>query len=178
MTGARFPLTWSLVLFLTCSAVAQSRHDPLNRAEINELRDTAQQPNERLELYIKFSRLRFDAVEQAHADAKATDRGHQVHDLLGDFLDVYDELDDNVDTFANRRNDIRKALAKVIEADTEFQAKLRALKDAATTSREEAQQYAFVLQSAIEAVDEGVQDHRQLLSQQEEAAKHKRLIKP
>ena len=66
----------------------------------------------------------------------------------------------------------------MIEADTEFQAKLRALKDSATASRAEVEKYAFVLQSSIEDVDDGVKDHRQLLSDQEEAAKHKKLIKP
>jgi len=35
------------------------------------------------------------------------------------------------------RNDIRKPLKLVIDADTEFQAKLRALKDAADVSPEE-----------------------------------------
>jgi hypothetical protein len=170
-------LMWSAVLLLACSAWAQSQRDPLNQAEIDQLRDTAQEPIPRLILYVKFARLRLDAVEQARTDLKVTNRGQEIHDRLGDFLDVYDELDDNVETYADRKDDIRKALAKVIEADTEFQAKLRALKDSATAPKDQAQQYAFVLQSAIEAVDDGVQDHRQLASEQEEAAKHKRLIK-
>jgi hypothetical protein len=171
-------LIWVAALLLVCSAGAQSRRDPLNQEEIDELRDTAQEPLQRLTLYVKFARERLDSVQKAQTDPKVTDRGQEIHDRLGDFVDVYDELDDNVDTYADRKDDIRKALTKVIEADTEFQAKLRALKDSATASKDQAQQYAFVLQSALDAVDDGVQDHRQLLSEQTEAAKHKQLVKP
>ena len=37
-------------------------------------------------------------------------------------------LNDNIDTFVERKSDLRKPLKAIIEADTEFQAKLRALK--------------------------------------------------
>ncbi len=62
-------------------------------------------------------------------------------------------------------------LKTVIEADTEFQAKLRALKDAANTAKEEAKHYEFLLSTALETLDSSAQDHRQLLTEQEEAAK-------
>jgi predicted nucleic acid-binding Zn-ribbon protein len=178
MSVTRHWLILFAALLLPGSMWAQSRRDPLNQLEIDQLRDAAQEPVPRLELYVKFARERLDTVEKALTDPKVTNRGQEIHDRLGDFLDVYDELDDNVDTYADRKDDIRKGLSKVIEADTEFQAKLRALKDSATTSKDQAQQYGFVLQSAIDAVDDGVQDHRQLLSQQEIAAKRKQLVKP
>ena len=56
---------------------------------------------------------------------------------------------------------------------TEFQAKLRALKNSADASKDEAK-YDFLLSNVLDAVDGGVQDHRQLLNEQEEAAKHKK----
>jgi hypothetical protein len=65
----------------------------------------------------------------------------------------------------------------VIDADTEFQAKLRALKDAADVPPAEAEQYQFVLTNAIETVDSATEDHRKLLTEQEEQAKHKKLNK-
>ncbi len=157
---------------------AERRHDPLNPQEIDQLRDTAVEPEARLKLYVKFARARLDTLEQLRSDPKTTDRGSTIHDRLQDFLDVYDELNDNVDTYADRRWDLRKALKGVIEADTEFQAKLRAVQDAANTPPAEFRQYQFVLSSALEAVDSSVQDHRHLLAEQEELAKRKRLIKP
>ena len=163
-----------LPLLLLSMAPAQNRRDPLNSREIDQLRDAAQDPDQRLKLFIEFARARLAAIEQMRADPKVTDRAQQTHDRLQDFLDVYDELNDNVDAFVDLKADLRKALKGVIEADTEFQAKLRALKASVESSKEETKQYDFLLSNALDAVDSGVQDHRQLLSEQEEAAKRKK----
>jgi hypothetical protein len=163
-----------LAVSLLSSAWAQRRRDPLNPIEADQLRDAAQDPAERLKLYILFARTRLTTLEQMRADPKITDRAQQTHDRLQDFLDVYDELNDNVDTFVERKSDLRKPLKGVIEADTEFQAKLRALKGSADTNKEETKQYDFLLSNVLDTIDSSVKDHRQLLSEQEEAAKHKK----
>jgi hypothetical protein len=163
-----------LAISLLATAWAQRRRDPLNPLEADQLRDAAQDPAERLKLYIQFSRTRLTALEQMRADPKVTDRAQQTHARLQDFLDVYDELNDNIDTFVERKSDLRKPLKAVIEADTEFQAKLRALKNSADANKDEAKQYDFLLSSVLDTVDGSVQDHRQLLSEQEEEAKHKK----
>jgi predicted nucleic acid-binding Zn-ribbon protein len=179
MTCSRTCLAGCLLsLLLVSGAWAERRRDALTPPEIDQLRDTAQDPDERLKLYVKFARARLDAVEKARTDPKETARGRQVHDALQDFLQVYDELNDNIDTFADRKADIRKTLKTIMEADTEFQAKLRALKDSATASPGEAAQYEFVLANAVETLDSSAQDHRQLLTEQEELAKQKKLVKP
>ncbi|HXZ40736.1 MAG TPA: hypothetical protein VEG68_08340 [Terriglobales bacterium] len=164
----------ALSCFLCSVAAAQFRREPLNSVEIGQLRDAAQDPAERIKLYIQFARARLVALEQMRADPKVTDRAQQTHDKLQNFLDVYDELNDNIDTFVERRADLRKPLKAVIEADTEFQAKLRALKSAGDATPSEAQKYQFLLDNVVDAVDGSGQDHRQLLAQQEEAAKHKK----
>src|SRR5438876_8801646 len=109
---------------------------------------------------------------------KGTDRAQATHDKLQDFLDVYDELNDNIDTYEGRKSDLRKALKAVIEGDAEFQSKLRAFKDSVTAGKEDTKDYEFLLSNAVETVDTGAQDHRQLLAEQEEAFKHKRKEKP
>ncbi|HEV8047165.1 MAG TPA: hypothetical protein VGP35_05525 [Terriglobales bacterium] len=164
----------ALGLLLLLPASAQTRRDPLNPLEQDQLRDAAQEPADRLKLYIQFSRARLSSLEQMRADPKVTDRGQQTRGLLQDFLDVYDELNDNIDTFVERKADLRKPLKGIIDADTEFQAKLRALKSSADAKKEETRQYDFLLTSVVETVDSSVQDHRQLLSEQEEAFKHKK----
>src|SRR5690349_4771160 len=166
-----------IVLLLACSFAAAQRHnDPLTPAEIDQLRDTAQDPEMRLKFFVQFTRARLDAVIQAQTDPKVTDRPKAIHDKLQDFLDIYDELDENVDTFADRKNDIRKPLKLLITADTAFQAKLRTLKD--TNAKDESREYEFLLSNALDAVNNGLQDHRQLLTEQEEAAYTKQLITP
>ena len=163
-----------LIASLLPLAWTQSRREPLNPVEIQQLRDAAQDPANRIKLFIEFARARLTAIEQLRADPKVTDRAQQTHDMLQNFLDVYDELNDNLDTFVERKADLRKPLKSVIEADAEFGAKLRALKSSLETNPSETQKYEFLLNNAVDAVDGGVQDHRQLLAQEEEAAKHKK----
>jgi hypothetical protein len=155
-------------------AGAQSRREPLNPVEIDKLRDAAQEPEARLKLYIQFARERLTALEQARADTKTADRAQQTHDKLQNFLDVYDELNDNIDTFVDRKADLRKPLKLVIDADTEFQARLRAIKSAASANPADAEKYRFLLDSAVDDVDGGAQDHRRLLAEEEETFKHKK----
>jgi hypothetical protein len=171
-------MKWTLVaiasLLFVIPATAQNHSDPLNQLEIDQLRDTAQDPLERLKLYVGFARARLQALDQARSDPKVTDRGAETHDRLQEFLDIFDELNDNVDTFADRKEDLRKALKVVIEGDSEFQSKLRALKDAAGVRPAELKAYGFLLTNAIETVDSSIEDHRQLLDAQVEAAKQKK----
>lgn len=166
-----------LLMAATTSLMAQRRHDPLTETEIDQIRDTSWEPKQRLPLYLQFARARLVKLEQVRSDPKTKDRPRQTHDLLDDFQRLYDELNDNIDTYVDRKDDIRKPLKLVIDADTEFQAKLRALKDAADVPATEAQQYEFVLTNAIETVDSAAEDHRKLLTEQEELAKHKGLNK-
>jgi len=165
-----FALSASLLL-------AQKHRDPLTQPEIDKIRDTSWEPRLRLPLYVEFARARLVKLEEIRNDAKTSDRAKQTHDLLDDFQLLYDELNDNVDTYVNRHDDIRKPLKTVIEADGEFQAKLLALKDAADVSPAEKQQYEFVLTNARETLDTSTADHKKLLQDQEEQAKHKRLNK-
>ena len=156
-------------------ADAQRRRDPLTQPEIDQIRDASWEPQQRLKLYVEFSRARLVKLEEMRNDPKTKNRGRQTHDLLDDFQLLYDELNDNIDTYIDRKDDIRKPLKLVIEADTEFQAKLRALKDAADVPAQESSQYEFVLSNALDTLDSSAEDHRKLLADQDEAAKHKKL---
>lgn len=162
------------LLLATVPANAERRRDPLNQTEIDQLRDAAQDPEPRLKLYVEFARARLLALDKVRSDPDTKDRGQATHDGLQDFLDLYDELNDNVDTFSDRKEDLRKALKIVIDGDNEFQSRLRALKDTATANKEEIKDYDFLLTNAITTVDSSIEDHRQLLDMQIEAAKHKK----
>jgi len=166
----------ALVLTACIAGVAQRHRDPLTQPEIDKIRDASWEPRLRLPLYVEFARARLVKLEEARNDPKTKDRGKQTHDLLDDFQLLYDELNDNIDTYVDRRNDIRKPLKLVIDADTEFQAKLRALKNAADVPPTEAQEYEFVLTNAIETLDTSAEDHKKLLTEQEDQAKRKKLI--
>ena len=169
-----------LLLVLACFAAIQPcraqehKHDPLSDLEIDQLRDSAQEPEIRLKLYVSFARTRLEKMQQIQTDPKATDKDQQILAALEDFTDIYDELDDNVDTFDDRGDDLRKALKPVIEADTEFGSKLRAFRLALANSPKELQVFDFQLGTALDAVDSAAKDHRDLLAEQEVKFKDKK----
>ncbi len=166
-----------ILLLMVLTICAQQRRDPLNPPEVDQLRDAMLDPDTRLKLYVKFARDRMNKLEQMRADPKTVNRPKQTHDLLEDFLAVYDELNDNVDMYTGRKDDIRKPLKTIIEADTEFQAKLRAIKDSAHLDAGESQQYEFLLSNAIDTVDSSADDHRKSVAEVEEYVKHKKQKK-
>jgi len=177
MTASRFRSWVCVGVFLAVGVMAQAqRHrEPLTQAEIDQIRDASWEPKQRLTLYVQFTRARLAKLDAMRSDPKTKDRAQQTHDLLDDIQLLYDELNDNIDTYVDRKDDIRKPLKTIIEADTEFQAKLRALKDAADVPAAESRQYEFVLTNILDTVDTSAEEHRKLLADQEDAAKHKKL---
>ena len=169
-------VTVALVVLFCWVATTEAqlrRREPLTPQEIDQLRDAAMDPGERLKLFTRFARERLVSVEQIRNDPKATDRGHLTHDRLQEFVDIYDELNENIDNFIDRKEDVRKPLKSIIEADNVFQTKLLALKNAGDAGSKEVEQYRFLLDNALDAIATGVQDHKQLLAEQDEAAKHR-----
>ncbi len=164
----------ALPLLLPLPLRAQRRRDPLNQLEIDQLRDAMLDPDARLALYVKFCRDRMTKLEQMRSDPKTTGRARQTHDMLEDFLALYDELNDNIDMYVGRKDDVRRPLKIVIEADTEFQSRLRAIKTSANSSAAEAEQYEFLLSDALDTVDSSAADHRSTLDDVEEYMKHKK----
>jgi chromosome segregation ATPase len=160
-------------LLLTCSAAFADKHrDPLTNDEVEKIREVTDQPEKRILLYVQFAKARMLAIEQLRADNKLkTDRGKQIHDLLEDFTAIVDELDNNIDMFERQHEDLRKALKQVVEAYTDWQLKLRAIKEATYVSKEEAHAYDFPLESAIDSVNSELDGARETLEKQNKDSK-------
>ena len=109
-------------------------------------------------------------------DPKTEGRGQKTHDMLGDFLAVYDELNENIDMMSDRKEDIRKPLKVVIEADTSFN-RGRASRMLPAYPCAEGKQYEFVITNALDTLDSSADDHRKLMVEQEELAKTKKKKK-
>jgi len=163
------------LLVVTTHAAAQKR-DPLTDKEVDQMRETADFPDKRLEAMVQFTRARMTAIEQLQTKAKtAKDRHMQIHDLLEDFTALMDEVEDNIDMYGSHKADMRRGLTLLIEADSEWQLKLRRLKE--QSPPEEVDQYSFVLTNAIEAANDIADDARKELQEQNQLAKDKKLTK-
>ena len=69
---------WVLPLLLACTSWSERRRDPLTPLEVDQLRDTAMEPDLRLKLYVKFARVRLASLEQVRSDPKATNRSQDA----------------------------------------------------------------------------------------------------
>ena len=174
MTRFRVAVPIALLLSMALLASAQRRRrDPLTPQESDQLREVAPEPDKKLKLYVTLAQARLVAIEQMRKDPKfAGERGKRIHDLLEDFTNIVDEMDVNLNDYEGQKLDLRKALKPVIEGDSDFQLKLRALKEAANSDAEtgkESKDYEFVLSDASEAVDADLENARALLEKQNAA---------
>src|ERR1019366_1167569 len=163
-----------LTCTLSCFAMAQ-RRDPLNEKEVDAMRESADFPSKRLELMVGFARARLAALDPLRADKAAKDRPTQIHDLLQDFTSLLDEMNDNVDLYASHKTDVRKGLTLLIEGASEWQLKLRSLKQ--QSPAEELDRFSFVLADASEAVNDTADSARKELQEQNQLAKENKLNK-
>jgi hypothetical protein len=113
---------WSLIVLLLLFAApmwAQGSKDPLTEAEAEQIRDVADQPPERIKLYMKFIEQRTSVISQI---ARNPSRGATLHTLLDEFTRLADELQDNLDVYSTTHADIRKALKDVVDTSSKWPA--------------------------------------------------------
>jgi hypothetical protein len=171
----RIPQLFCLAaLFILAATGWAARRDPLTTPEVDQLREAAQVPEERLKLYVKFVRARMTMIEHLRSDPRLAleDRPTQVHNLLEDIDELVQEMDDNIDDYLSRNADLRKPLKEVIAADSEFQLKLRELQQATGEEAEkERHEYRFALENALSSVNTSLDNARRELQEQEEKFK-------
>ena len=170
----------ALTLFLSClgslSRAQTNKRDPMTDAEVDQMREAADYPNKRLELMVRFAKERIAMIELLQPDSEsAATRAKQVHDYLQDFISLLDEIDDNIEMYQSHQTDMRKGLKLVIEADSEWQLKLRQLNEKAPPA--ELEQYSFVLANAVDTVADSAKNARENLQEQNTLAQQKKLNK-
>lgn len=107
-------------LFAPLSASAQATKDPLNDEEIDQIREVADRPAERVKLYLKFIEQRISALKQMGSDRKVQDRPAKLRNLMEEFTRLSDELQDNLDGYDENHADVRKALKDLVPASAKW----------------------------------------------------------
>jgi hypothetical protein len=173
---------WALPLLLVMALPAPARRrDPLTDKEVDQMREVAPYGEKRLRLLLTFAKSRLLAVAQIRSDPKfAEGRGQSVHDLLEDFAAILHELDRNIDQYAAQRQDIRKPLKDIVEANADFQLRIRELEEAMKqpANELETKEWKYVLEDASDAVNASGENARETLAEQNLLAKEKKLVKP
>jgi hypothetical protein len=159
----------SLVVFplaLAPLAHAQRSKDPLTPSQEEQVRNVADQPNERVKLFIKFIEERTDAIHHSVVRPETQHPGIEIHDHLTAFTSLVDELQDNLDAYDESHSDIRKSLKFLLEHAPKWTTVLQ--------QPPGSPDYDFARKTAMDSVDTMKQAATELLKSQEEYfSKHK-----
>ncbi|HZT40139.1 MAG TPA: hypothetical protein VFA28_19760 [Bryobacteraceae bacterium] len=141
---------WILLVALTAAVGARAQErDFLTADEADQIRE-AQDPNLRLQLYVKFARERLELVKQLLSQEKPG-RSALIHDTLEDYAHIIEAIDTVADDALKRKIAITEGMKVVAEAEKKMLAELKALneKRAADYPR-----YEFVFSQAIETTQD------------------------
>jgi hypothetical protein len=123
----------ALAAILLCagvqSAQAQLHESALSEAEIEQLRESAFVPSDRVILFIKFLDERTKSVQDLFSKPRRPGREQDTHDFLEQFTSIADELSDNLDDYGPRHADIRKSLPKLLQATERWSSAIKSPPD-------------------------------------------------
>jgi len=99
---------------------AQDKDDPLTEAQVEKLREVADQPPERVKLYMEFIAQRTDAIAEMVGDTRIQNKPPKIRKLLQEYTRLVDELQDNLDNYDETHADIRKVLKELVPASKKW----------------------------------------------------------
>ena len=115
-------------LLLAQNLVAQKeKREPLTGQEIEQIREAGIYPSDRIALYTKFLNEHADTIKKLTDRGKSAARSQRLDGELQDFTALLDELGTNLDTYSERKADLRKSLKELSEAAPHWLGILRAL---------------------------------------------------
>lgn len=151
---------WLLLTLLAATPLPAQR-DFLTADETDQVR-VAQDPNDRLKLYVHFAKQRLNIAQSMLSKEKAG-RSILVHDALEDYSQIIDAIDTVADDALKRKMDIREGMAAVAADEKELLDGLEKIQD---KQPKDMARYEFVLKQAIETTRDSLD-----LSQEDMAAR-------
>jgi len=146
---------FAAALFLLCLP-AWAQRDFLTSDETDQVRE-AQDPNDRLTLYLNFATQRLDQVKSLIAKEKAG-RSALIHDLLEDYSKILDAIDTVSDDALKRKVNIDIGNAAVAQGEKDL---LKTLQTIDASNAKDKSRYEFALKQAID----GTKDSMELAGQ-------------
>ena len=141
---------------LAAPLAAQQQRDFLTIDEGDQIRE-AQDPNERIALYITFAQQRLSQVDHWLAKEKAG-RSILIHDALDDYANIIDAIDTVADDALQRHVNVKVGLTAVATAESEMLSRLEQIQD---SQPKDMSRYDFVLRQSIDGTNDSLDLARQ-----------------
>ncbi len=148
-----------LLLSLVAVRPLWAQRDFLTADEADQVR-LAQNPNDRLKLYLYLAKQRLNIAQSVLAKEKAG-RSILVHNALEDFSQIIDAIDTVADDALKRKLDIKEGMAAVSKDETELLAGLQKIQD---SQPKDLARYEFVLKQAIETTRDSLEGSEENLN--------------
>jgi hypothetical protein len=146
----------TVALFLptsrTVGSLDAATRDFLSEEEIDQVR-LAQEPNARVQLYLKFAQSRLAQVTQLLSKERAG-RSALIHDLLEDYTGIIDALDTVGDDALRRKIDMTPGMLVVVPGEKALLDQLKRIDEGEQTDRA---RFAFVLKDAIDTTEDSIE---------------------
>jgi len=146
----------TLLVCVLLAAPLLAQRDFLTADEADQIRD-AQDPNDRLALYIHFARQRLSQVDH-WLEKNKPGRSIFIHDALDDYSNIIDAVDTVSDDAFQRHIDISKGLKTVASAEAEMLLKLQKIEDRHPNDLD---RYEFVLKESIDGTSDSLDSARE-----------------
>lgn len=113
----------SLFCLLLAAPLAsqQQKREPLTEKQQQEIAEAGIDPVARVNLYVKYLNDYCDTIKDLIPRIKSASRSRRIDGELLDFAALMDELGDNLDTFSQRKADLRKSLKDLNESIARWQ---------------------------------------------------------
>jgi hypothetical protein len=140
------------LLSLGLAASLASGRDFLTTDEADQVR-LAQEPNERLKLYLSFARQRVDLLAHLLSREQAG-RTSLIHETLEDYTKIVETIDVVADDALSRGVKIDEGMSAVAGAEKDFLAALEKIREGKPRDLE---RYEFALETAIETTSDSLE---------------------